>query len=526
MEITQDTSLKEFTGGLIKNGDRFASGNSDQIAIDTYYISTYIGDKTLDKLSVWGANSNGYVRQETFNNAVVNFLDGSTKKIQLKQGQVVQGEFASGEYKNENGALYVSQNDINNALIRKNSFGGNFSNWVDFKALNLNSDNATIINALQLHKGNQGGGNLHQSLTAGMTDAKTLFDFYYNNILKGKYYIQSSSRGIVNVEYQINDKLVFIAWGGIGTGNKTYVFRAIIGLNTEKDPQSNEITGYSFSVIEKYHQVICLDYVADAVKNLDSTIDGKINTALTTVYKVQGSAKTTDLITLQPKDVHKGDVWDIINEFKVDDVTYPAYTNVLVKVSNTAITYTNNKFSSSQIDPLGGMLNTSQIESNADKKYVSNIIYKEGNQIDLTTDGDKTLGSLTYTIGGTNKPISITANIKAIPKNTFEKGTGIDITQSGNKFTIGLNYKTTSNVDLTNEASASSIPYNTVHNGFYLSTTSDTPININMGNGRAEFDFDYNKAKKNLGLSSKADVSTVTLLESRVSALESLLSLG
>lgn len=237
--------------------------------------------------------------------------------------------------------------------------------------------------------------------------------------------------------------------------------------------------------------------------------DTQISTALSSVYKVKG----TYLVSAIKNNAWKeGDVVDVIDStgFMIDGKKYPPHTNIVFLQNVNSPKYDNaTGFDKEFVDGLGGMIDASQIESNANKKYVSNIIYTKGNQIDLTSTGDKTLGSLTYTIGGTDKPISITANIKPIPKNTFEAGSYMNITQNDNNFVFGIQYE--------NLRTAFNIIYlnNSIDD---LKTNKADVSTVNGVSGRV--------TTLEGNIKNKADNATVTSLESRVSALESLLSLG
>lgn len=111
----------------------------------------------------------------------------------------------------------------------------------------------------------------------------------------------------------------------------------------------------------------------------------------------------------------------------------------------------------------------------------------------------------------------------SITKNTFTAGTGISITKTANDFSIGFN-----TTYISNSETSTGIPlyYNTKLNGFYITGNEYLNVTTNAPDHATQLLINIEKLKSGLGLSSKADVSTVKDLTSRVEALESLLSLG
>ena len=222
-------------------------------------------------------------------------------------------------------------------------------------------------------------------------------------------------------------------------------------------------------------------------KEVKEYTDAQISTALSSVYKVKGTYLVSAIKNYAWKE---GDVVDVIDStgFMIDGKKYPPHTNIVFLQNVDSPKYDNaTGFDKAVVDGLGGMIDASQIESNADKKYIKEIKYDSTvSPINLTIGGSKILGKLSYTIGNTTKSIDITAPISPIPKNTFEVGAYMNITQNANNFVFGIDY-----IGL------------------------QTAFNI----------INLNRSVENLE-TNKADVSTVTSLESRVSALESLLSLG
>lgn len=337
----------------------------------------------------------------------------------------------------------------------------------------------------------------------------------------------------------------------------------------------------------------------------------QINAKLGKVYKPQGNATLTTIVTINPKN-SIGNVWNMTEEFRIDGKIYPAYTNiVIVDRENLPETLQYNAgtkahpgkgFSGEVVDALGGMFDQTAIQNEIDTKFNKSIVAINAPTIapsftpqlegDITqtityTLGNGTPGTFNITLHNEGIPVagtdelglvSIGRNVEidgegcinvptadstgniglvksdssssisisgkgeldiklatdsgitksstgelSIPKNTFTAGTGIKITKTGNDFSIG--FSTTYTV---NYASPTGKPlyYNTNTNAFYI--TSDNNVTLeNIGTGK-ELKISLNMAsiKTGLGLSSKADVSTVKDLTSRVEALESLLSLG
>ena len=110
----------------------------------------------------------------------------------------------------------------------------------------------------------------------------------------------------------------------------------------------------------------------------------------------------------------------------------------------------------------------------------------------------------------------------SIPKNTFTAGTGIDIKKTGNDFSIGFN---TTYVGDAASPAGQPLYYNKTKNGFYVNTDNNLSVTTDTDKS-TKISINTATLKSTLDLNSKADASTVTALEKRVEALESLLSLG
>lgn len=238
--------------------------------------------------------------------------------------------------------------------------------------------------------------------------------------------------------------------------------------------------------------------------------DTQISTALSSVYKVKGTYLVSAIKNYAWKE---GDVVDVIDStgFMIDGKKYPPHTNIVFLQNVDSPKYDNaTGFDKAFVDGLGGMIDASQIESNADKKYIKEIKYDSTvSPINLTIGGSKILGKLSYTIGNTTKSIDITAPISPIPKNTFEVGAYMDITQNANNFVFGIDYK------------GLQTAFNIINLNSSVENLEINKADVSTVNGVSGRVTTLEGTIKN-----KADNATVTSLESRVSALESLLSLG
>lgn len=286
-------------------------------------------------------------------------------------------------------------------------------------------------------------------------------------------------------------------------------------------------------------------------KEVKEYTDAQISTALSSVYKVKG----TYLVSAIKNNAWKeGDVVDVIDStgFMIDGKKYPPHTNIVFLQNVNSPKYDTVKgFDGTLVDGLGGMIDASQIESNADKKYIKEIKYDPTvSPIDLTTGSSKLLGKLSYTIGNTTKSIDITAPISPIPKNTFEASYGIKISEDTDTHNFKFEFNSPRVYPYNPKTTYTYLMYNTLTNSFNLCDISDCLIiQNNESYGLTEIGINISNLSSSLQLNSKADVSTVngvsgrvttlegtiknkadnatvTSLESRVSALESLLSLG
>lgn len=244
--------------------------------------------------------------------------------------------------------------------------------------------------------------------------------------------------------------------------------------------------------------------------------DTQIKTALSSVYKVQGS-KTIQEITTEPK-WNKGDVIDVSDStgFFVGGDKYPPHTNILIKEDlNTSLVYIEKEggFDKEYVDPLGGMVDTSQITDDVANKYITKDITWDVNTVSLSLVDNPMLqkiGTLKFK-NGKNDSTKVDINLKVnpIPKNTFEAGSYMNITQNANNFVFGIDYE------------GLQTAFNIINLNRSIENLETNKADVSTVNGVSGRVTTLEGTIKN-----KADNATVTSLESRVSALESLLSLG
>ena len=163
--------------------------------------------------------------------------------------------------------------------------------------------------------------------------------------------------------------------------------------------------------------------LTDAKKYTDEQIGMKLGK----VYKPQGNANLTTIVTINPS-TSAGNVWNMTEEFKIDGHVYPQYTNIVIVdgVKATTLKYdTKQGFSGDVVDALGGMIDQTAIQDSITKKFEKTVI---GISTPATavafnpiTGGDITQ-SITYTLGN-NTPGTFdiklhndgaSANIKAV----------------------------------------------------------------------------------------------------------------
>lgn len=139
--------------------------------------------------------------------------------------------------------------------------------------------------------------------------------------------------------------------------------------------------------------------------------DVQIGMKLGKVYKPQGNASLTTIITINPKN-NIGNVWNMTEKFRIDGKVYPRYTNIVIvdseslpeKLIYDAGTESNpgKGFSGDVVDALGGMIDQTAIQDNITEKFNKSVI---GISTPTTvvsfnpiTSGDITQ-SITYTLG-------------------------------------------------------------------------------------------------------------------------------
>lgn len=341
--------------------------------------------------------------------------------------------------------------------------------------------------------------------------------------------------------------------------------------------------------------------LTDAKKYADDQIGMKLGK----VYKPQGNANLTTIVTINPKN-NIGNVWNMTEKFMIDGVIYPKYTNVVIVDSEslpTTLEYnTKTGFSGEVVDALGGMFDQTAIQNDINNKFNKSIVkinssenyitfdpvssntiirpkvtyvlgdnstgefdlklhclgvptaskkqrglVKIGSNIEI--DGEGCINILTADSAGTlglvksnsSSSVSISRNgeldvklandsgIKksangelSITKNTFNAAIGIDIQKTGDAFSIGFS---TTYIGTSGNPEGQPLYYNIIKNGFYVNTDSNLSVTTNTDKS-TKISINTATLKSTLNLNSKADVSTVTALEKRVEALESLLSLG
>ena len=237
--------------------------------------------------------------------------------------------------------------------------------------------------------------------------------------------------------------------------------------------------------------------LTDAKKYADDQIGMKLGK----VYKPQGNANLTTIVTINPKN-NIGNVWNMTEEFRIDGKVYPQYTNIVIVDSESlpeTLIYdagTKSKpgqgFSGNVVDALGGMIDQTAIQDNITEKFNKSVI---GISTPTTavafnpiTGGDITQ-SITYTLGN-NTPGTFDiklhnngagANIKAVDgkkdivsKVTVTKGdAGFTLSYAGIK-TDGTPLDCTQSIDL----KATSTTYGMVKAGDNVRITDTGIISV------------------------------------------------
>lgn len=507
------------------------------------------GNLLISPLEVAGVNNDGSIPEgaATSENNIVSYINEKIKGVNTNVGNIKTG---------------IKSIDINNPTIQPNACSATITitaNDSSHKDVKFSLDAANIVKGATIDKG----------LTSPAFGTKATLATLKMNKWDG-----STDSVVNNIDITLPDNnAVGVAW-----------------------EKSTSYTKYTTDVVA-YKD-------AQVLTNAKNYANEQIKLKIGKVYKPQGNADLTSIVTINPSE-HIGDVWNMTEKFKIAGKVYPQYTNIVIidGVKNTSLNYDKTTgFSDSVVDALGGMFDQTAIQNDIDAKFNKSIVainaptiapsftpHLEGDitQTITYTLGNGTPGTFNITLHNEGIPVagtdelglvSIGRNVEidgegcinvptadstgniglvksdssssisisgkgeldiklatdsgitksstgelSIPKNTFTAGTGIKITKTGNDFSIG--FSTTYTV---NYASPTGKPlyYNTNTNAFYI--TSDNNVTLeNIGTGK-ELKISLNMAsiKTGLGLSSKADVSTVKDLTSRVEALESLLSLG
>ena len=506
------------------------------------------GNLLISPLEVAGVNNDGSIPEgaATSKNNIVSYINEKIKGVNTNVGNIKTG---------------IKSININNPTIQPNACSATITitaNDSSHKDVKFSLDAANIVKGATIDKG----------LTSPAFGTKATLATLKMNKWDG-----STDSVVNNIDITLPDNnAVGVAW-----------------------EKSTSYTKYTTDVVA-YKD-------AQVLTNAKNYANEQIKLKIGKVYKPQGNADLTSIVTINPSE-HIGDVWNMTEKFKIAGKVYPQYTNIVIidGVKDTSLNYDKTTgFSDSVVDALGGMFDQTAIQNDIDAKFnksivainaptiatiiprldcdiIQTITYTLGNgtpgtfnitlhsygipvagtdelglvsigrNVEIDGEGcinvptaDST-GNIGLVKSDSSSSISISGNgeldIKlatnsgitksstgelSITKNTFSEGTGIKITKTGNDFSIGFN--TTYTVDY---ASPTGKPlyYNTNTNAFYISSDNNVTLE-NIGTGK-ELKISLNMAniKTGLGLSSKADVSTVKDLTSRVEALESLLSLG
>lgn len=170
--------------------------------------------------------------------------------------------------------------------------------------------------------------------------------------------------------------------------------------------------------------------LTDAKKYADDQIGMKLGK----VYKPQGNANLTTIVTINPKN-NIGNVWNMTEAFRIDGKVYPQYTNIVIVDSASlpatliydAGTESNpgQGFSGNVVDALGGIIDQTAIQDSITEKFNKSVIGistpSTATSFNPITGGDITQ-SITYTLANnTSGTFSIKlhnngagANIKAV----------------------------------------------------------------------------------------------------------------
>ena len=574
------------------------------------------GNLLVSPLEVAGVNTDGSIPEgaATSENNIVSYINEKIKGVNTNVGNIKTG-------------------------IKSVEFSNTLSPYIYDTTLTVTGNDGTAKTATLGIDGSSIVGRV------GVTSIPGTTPFGRKNTL-AKLYMAKWGRdemthvGNIDIELPDNDA-VGEAWNNSYEGRvyKKSVTSAIGTAKTEAiDAAATDATSKSNKAL------------TDAKKYADDQIGMKLGK----VYKPQGNANLTTIVTINPKN-NIGNVWNMTEEFRIDGKVYPQYTNIVIVDSESlpeTLIYdagTKSKpgqgFSGNVVDALGGMIDQTAIQDNITEKFNKSVIgistpttavafnpitggditqsitYTLGNntpgtfdiklhnngaganikavdgkkdivsKVTLTkietgftlsytgiqTDGtpldctqsidfkatSTTYGmvkagdnvkitdtgiisvpsaSTTYGVVKTSSTSSVSINngeldIKlatdsginksstgelSIPKNTFTAGTGIDIKKTGNDFSIGF-----STTYVSDAASPAGQPlyYNKTKNGFYVNTDSNLSVTTDTDKS-TKISINTATLKSTLDLNSKADASTVTALEKRVEALESLLSLG
>ena len=324
------------------------------------------GNLLISPLEVAGVNNDGSIPEgaATSENNIVSYINEKIKGVNTNVGNIKTG---------------IKSIDINNPTIQPNACSATITitaNDSSHKDVKFSLDAANIVKGATIDKG----------LTSPAFGTKATLATLKMNKWDG-----STDSVVNNIDITLPDNnAVGVAW-----------------------EKSTSYTKYTTDVVA-YKD-------AQVLTNAKNYANEQIKLKIGKVYKPQGNADLTSIVTINPSE-HIGDVWNMTEKFKIAGKVYPQYTNIVIidGVKDTSLNYDKiTGFSDSVVDALGGMFDQTAIQNDIDAKFNKSIVAINAPTIAPSftpqLEGDITQ-TITYTLGnGTPGTFNITLHNEGIP---------------------------------------------------------------------------------------------------------------
>lgn len=215
------------------------------------------------------------------------------------------------------------------------------------------------------------------------------------------------------------DTLTIIARDNTSVTPSIKVSLPKLSTSDEFNNLSNNVSTNAANIIKLSTEVASNTKAINKI-NGDEKTNGSINWVLkeardyadgqlTSVYKAKGSLTVEQLKALNPQTL--GDVYNITEKFTIGGNVYPAFTNVLIKTNSSVAPKYDDKtgFNDDEIDALGGSFDQSALEKKTDERVKSISVDGKLVTVKPVFGGELVLPTISYTWGDgtTSKPLQL-----------------------------------------------------------------------------------------------------------------------